>query len=65
MDRYGGTWHYIPLKEVVALSISSKGTLLALSIQLPQDARIERLFHPSTKREVDQLLDRFRELTGA
>jgi hypothetical protein len=63
VDRYGGTWHYIPLKEVVALSMGRKGTLLALSIQLPQDARIERLFQASAKREIDQLLDRFRELT--
>ena len=64
VDRYGGTWHYIPLKRVVALSMSRKGTLLAISIQLPQDARIERLFQPSANREIDQLLDRFRELTG-
>ena len=62
VDRYGGTWHYMPLKEVIALSISRKGALLALSIQLPQDARIERLFQPSAKQEIDQLLDRFRKL---
>jgi hypothetical protein len=64
VDRYGGIWDYIPLNKIVTLSLSEKnGDLLALSIQLPESVRLESLFQASAKREVEQLLERFRELT--
>jgi hypothetical protein len=63
-ERYGGVWDYIPLNKIVTLSLSEKdSSLLVFSIQLPENARLEYLFQASAKREVNQLLDRFRELT--
>lgn len=63
-DKYGGIWDYIPLNKIVTLSLSGKDSnLLVLSIQLPESARLEYLFQASAKREIDQLLERFRELT--
>jgi hypothetical protein len=62
--KYGGAWDYIPLNKITALSLSAKDdNLLALSIQLPENERLEYLFQVSMKDEVDQLLGRFRELT--
>jgi hypothetical protein len=64
-DKYGGTWDYIPLNKIIALTLSAKDdNLLALSIQLPENERLEYLFQVSMKAELDQLLDRFRELTS-
>ena len=64
-EKYGGTWDYIPLNKIVSLSLSEKdSSLLALSIQLPESARLESLFQTSAKGEVHQLLRRFRELTS-
>ena len=63
-DKYGGIWEYIPLNKIATLSVSTKNdNLLALSIQLPENERLEYLFQASMKEEVDQLLDRFGELT--
>ena len=63
-DKYGGIWDYIPLTKIVSLSLSGKDKdLLVLSIQLPASARLEYLFQASAKREINQLLDRYRELT--
>lgn len=63
-DRYGGIWDYVPLTKIVALSLSEKGgDLLTLSVRLPEGEHLECLFQASAKREVDQLLERFRELT--
>lgn len=63
-DKYGGIWDYIPLNKIVALSLSEKDrNLLVLSIQLPEGESLEVLFRDSLRREADQLLVRFRELT--
>lgn len=65
-DRYGGIWDYVPLNKIVMLSLSEKvGNLLALSIQLPEGVYLDCLFEASAKPEVEQLLERFRELTTA
>ena len=62
-DKYGATWDYIPLNKITTLSLSAKDDdLLALSIQLPENERLEYLFQVSMKKEVDQLLDRFKGL---
>jgi len=63
-DKYGGIWDFIPLNKIVALSSSARdNNLLVLSIQLPEKVCLEFLFQASAKREIDELLDRFRELT--
>ena len=65
-DRYGGIWNYIPLNKIVTLSLSRKDSnLLVLSIQLPKSACLEYLFQASAEQEINQLLDRFKELTTA
>jgi len=63
-DRYGGIWDYIPLNKIATLSLDEKdGSLLVLSIELPEGARLEFLYPASARQELEQLLDRFRQLT--
>ncbi len=65
-DQYGGIWDYIPLNKIATLSLGRKDNhLLVLSIQLPESARLENIFQASAEREINQLLDRYRELTTA
>jgi hypothetical protein len=62
-DRYGGTWHYLPLCKIVALSLSRKGSnWLSLSIQLPGSVCLDYLYEASARREVEQLLACAKEL---
>ena len=64
-DKYGGIWDYVPLNKISRLSSREKDSnLLVLSIELPESVRLEYLFQASAKGEIDQMLDRFRELTG-
>jgi hypothetical protein len=61
--KYGGIWEYVPLNKISTLSLSEEdGELLVLSIQLPNKTQLECLFQACARRQVDQLLDRFREL---
>ena len=63
-DRYGGVWLYIPLSKILSLSVSEKDSnLLVLSIQLPGSSRFEFSFQVSAREVINQLLNRFRELT--
>jgi len=63
-DRYGGVWDYIQLSKIISLSLSEKDDkLLVLTIQLPENACFEFLYQASAKEEINQLLERFRELT--
>jgi len=65
-DKYGGIWDYIPLGKIVELSLSQKdGHLLELTIQLPDGALPKYLYPASAERELNELLDRFRELTSS
>lgn len=65
VGRYGGLWNYIPLNKIASLTLNGKNDdLLILSIQLPESIRLEYLFQASAKHELDQLLDRFNELTA-
>jgi len=62
-DRYGAIWNYIPLKRILSLSVSEKtGDLVGLRILLPEDTIIELHFQTSVKKELDQLLNRSKEL---
>jgi hypothetical protein len=65
VGRYGGLWNYIPLSKVTSLTLNGKDDdLLILSIQLPESIRLDYSFQASAKHELDQLLDRFNELTA-
>lgn len=62
-DRYGGIWVYIPLNRIISLSLSEKdNNLLELLIQLPENIQLELLFQVSARGEINQLMDRFKEL---
>lgn len=63
-NSYGGIWDYIPLNKIGTLSLG-KGNrdLLVLSIHLLESVRFEYMFQASAKRELDQLLYKFRELS--
>ena len=63
--KHGGVWDYIPLSKIVALSLTPKeNDLLVLSVGLPENVRLEYVFQASARREVEQLLERLRELSG-
>lgn len=65
-DRYGGIWDYIPLSKIASLSFGEKDSnLLVFTIQLPGNIRFELLFQASAKGEINQLLERFEEITTA
>jgi hypothetical protein len=64
IGKYGGIWNYIQLNKVVSLTLNRKeNDLLALSVQLLEGAQLEYLFQASEKENLDQLLERFREVT--
>jgi len=63
--RYGGVWDYIPLTKILKLALVERDDdLLVLSIRLPEDVYLECLFQASNRFEIDQLLARFREVSG-
>jgi hypothetical protein len=63
-DIYGGIWNFIHLNKIEALSLRDKGTdILEMTIQLPDQVKLEYLYQVSKKQEVNQLLERFTELT--
>jgi len=63
-DRYGSIWDFIPLKKIVTLSLDKKGSnLLVLTIQLPENERLEYLYQASAIEELSKFLARFNELT--
>ncbi len=62
--KYGGVWDYIPLERIISLSEIEKGNgLLELTIQVPESARLELVFQASARRNIDQFLVQFREMT--
>lgn len=63
-SKYGGVWVYIPLNKIVNLSLNEKeSNLLVFSIQLSGGECLAYLFQDSLRREANQLVDRFRELS--
>ena len=63
-DRYGGIWEYIPLNKIKSLSVSGENDgLLELTIQLPDETSYKLLFQASAEEELNQLSDRFKEIT--
>jgi hypothetical protein len=64
-DRYGGIWDFIPLNKIGSLSLDEKGSkLLLLSIQLPENERLEYLYQASAIEDLGKFLARFKELTA-
>jgi len=60
--RYGGVWDYIPLDKIAALSLSERDAgMLLLSIDLPAGARLEYLVQAAMRKEIDPLLDGFKQ----
>jgi hypothetical protein len=63
-ERFGGIWQYIPLDKIVKITlIPQEHDVLVFSVKLPPNDHLDYLFESSAKREVDRLLERFRELT--
>ena len=55
--KYGGIWQYVPLPRITAASIVTRDDgLLTLSIQLPHADRLELLFSPSSRSELESLV---------
>lgn len=62
-DKYGGVWNYIQLHKIVTITLTQiAGNLLVFSVQLPRDEFLEYQFIDSLMPEVNQLINRFREL---
>jgi hypothetical protein len=63
--RYGGIRDYIQLNKIESLTLSEKDNdLLVLSIHLPENEQLEFTYQASAKPELDQLLERFKELAA-
>ena len=64
-DRYGGIWDFIPLNKIGSLSLDKKGSnLLVLTIQLPENERLEYLYQASATEDLGKFLARYKELTA-
>lgn len=62
---YGGIWHYIPLDKIASISIAgTEDNLLTLSIAVPGHDRLDLLYSPSLRPELDQLVSRFEAMPG-
>ena len=61
--EYGGIWKYIPLNRIASASLAQReDNLLALSIHLCADDRIETLFAASNEHELRLFLERLEGL---
>jgi hypothetical protein len=57
--KYGGIWHYVPRERIAGVSIAARADgLLNLSVRLPCDDRLEMLFSPSNRPDLDAVLAR-------
>lgn len=64
--RYGGVWHYIPLRSIDAVAMTSDAAdWLILSIGLTSAGRVEGIFAPDQRPEVEQFQHAVAQLTGA
>ena len=62
---YGGIQEYLPLRNVVALSLSERENgLLSLCIQLSGDIQLEYLLESTAKQEIHKFLELSRGLTA-
>jgi hypothetical protein len=64
-EKYGGIWDYMRLDKIAALSLHEEANDgLALCVQLRENAGLEFHFQAVARPELQQLKDRFVELTG-
>ncbi|MBN2502257.1 MAG: hypothetical protein JXB38_15850 [Anaerolineales bacterium] len=64
-DEYGGLWDYIPLDKVAALALDRReDNLLTLAIDLPGEESLAYLFEAAWQPELEQLMEKFREVKG-
>lgn len=62
--KYGGIWHYIPLRSVkTAACRELESGRLAFSITVSPDKIIEKLFDPSHRIEIEQLRAELQEMS--
>ncbi len=62
-DVYGGIWNFIHLNKIEALSLRDKGRgILEMTIQLPNQNKLEYLYQAAAKQEINRLLECFTEL---
>jgi hypothetical protein len=55
--HYGGVWNYIPLNKIAAVDFTEQATsLLALTLQLPRNDRVEVLFSPDRRAELERFV---------
>ena len=62
-ERYGGVWNYLPLDRIERLSVTrEEDGLVAMSIHLPGESRIQLQYEPAARGELEALVRRFSEL---
>jgi len=63
--RYGGVWRYIPLRNIVSVSVEQRAkALLALSIELSAAERVDRIFALTRRPEVARFQNAIEQLLG-
>lgn len=63
--QYGGIWNYIALNKITNVSLTEKNAdLLTLSIHLPDNDHIDRIFAASNRREVEAFADQLRQIAN-
>ena len=64
-DEYGGLWDFISLDKIAALALEGRvDGLLKLTISLPDEESLAYLFEAALKPELEQFLEKFREVKG-
>jgi hypothetical protein len=64
-SRYGGVWIYLPLGKIISVTLAkADANLLALSICLPQNDRIESLFLAVQQPAIDRFLNQIERVTS-
>jgi hypothetical protein len=64
--RYGGVWNYLPLNKIAGVDQSKQATgLLALTLQLPHNDRVEVLFQPDRRAELERFVTQLKSVVRA
>jgi hypothetical protein len=64
-ERYGGTWHFIPLNKIETLLASPKDeTTWTLHVRAAHASPVECLYSSSAETDLRQFIDRFEGLSG-
>jgi hypothetical protein len=61
--HYGGIQRYIPLRSILWITLAEQeDNLLALSIRLPSEESLTKVFEVSAKPEIEKLRDEIKRL---